>query len=398
MVMELLEGENLGQRIKQMGPLHPAEAIHIGDQICDALGAVHAKKILHRDLKPENVFLVKKEGEGEGEGDQSIKLLDFGIARTLGVGRRRRTDPGSAVGTPEYMAPEQVLEQELDERSDIYAMGLLLYEMLSGTVPFKAGSYGELMIMQVKELPEPLSLRRTVKPPLSPALERVVMRCLEKERDKRFQTMGLLREALVSAGYAADRSTHVVSGAAPSRRWSVPLIILGALLLFGGGAATWGLLSRSGSSASTPRETAAPPVKSTVDRPAASKPALAAEPPAADAGSKATTAKVTAKATAKATASPVVPALVDTTDVAALEEAARRAEALEAKAQRETAAAMATKARKAAARKAAARKARRAARRGRRAARAKKRSAPKPAPKKKRRAGDREGTVDPFSL
>jgi serine/threonine-protein kinase len=243
MVMELLTGQDLGRRIREKGPLDPLLAAAIADRIADALAATHRVKILHRDLKPENVYLL------ESEGELRVKLLDFGVAKAFGERKRQdMTDPGSAVGTPAYMAPEQVLELELDERTDIYALGLLLYEMLTGSVPFHATSYGEVLIKQVKERPEAIRKRRTTGTSVPPALERIVMTCLEKEPARRFQNMGQVRGALAAA---VDLDRPVTS--APSSAASFPsapraggrplLVVAGALFAAAITVGIWLLVS-----------------------------------------------------------------------------------------------------------------------------------------------------------
>jgi serine/threonine-protein kinase len=192
MVMELLVGEDLASRIGTAGPLDPEETVQIAEQAVDGLIAVHRARILHRDLKPENIFLCRGE-----EGARRVKLLDFGVAKTFGERQQVGiTDPGTAVGTPEYMAPEQVLGRDLDDRTDVYSLGLVLYDMLTDTVPFQSDRYGEVLVMQVKELPEPVSLRRKKGKPVPPRLEALVMRCLEKDPSQRFQSMRELRSAL----------------------------------------------------------------------------------------------------------------------------------------------------------------------------------------------------------
>jgi serine/threonine-protein kinase len=192
MVMELLSGQDLAARIQAAGPLDPAEVVEIGRQVADALIAVHRVKILHRDLKPENIFLCRRE-----DSAVQVKLLDFGVARAFGQREEVRiTDPGTAIGTPEYMAPEQILGRELDDRTDIYGLGLVFYDMLTNSVPFQSSNYGEIMVQQVKEAPPPLSARRKEGARVPPGLEQLVMRCLRKDPAERFQNMRDMRAAL----------------------------------------------------------------------------------------------------------------------------------------------------------------------------------------------------------
>lgn len=203
MVMESLKGEDLHVRIRKIGPLPPLEVVRIADQVADALIACHDLKILHRDLKPENIFLTHTTA-----GEPFIKLLDFGVAKVLDSPRKMNlTDPGTAVGTPEYMSPEQFMNQEMDERSDIYSLGLVLYYMLAGHPPFTSSKYGELLIMQVKHAPPPLTTQHRRGGPIPPALVQVVMRCLEKEPEGRWQSMGEFHEAITSVLEAAPPLT-----------------------------------------------------------------------------------------------------------------------------------------------------------------------------------------------
>jgi eukaryotic-like serine/threonine-protein kinase len=272
MVMELLAGEDLACRIRTRGPLDPAEAASIADRVADALAATHRRKILHRDLKPENVFLV------EHEGSAQIKLLDFGIASAFGEKKEQRlTDPGSAVGTPAYMSPEQVLERELDERTDIYALGLLLYEMLTGSATFAGSSSGETLMKQVQERPEPVGRRRTVPPPVPPALEQVVMTCLQKDPRRRYQNMSQVRAALASA---VDATAPSLPRPGPRPRWPL-YAATSTLLAAAAGVGLWLLVT---SKPRPPRSVAAavPDVgRQRVDRPAPRPPDAALPPDSA---------------------------------------------------------------------------------------------------------------------
>jgi serine/threonine protein kinase len=192
-VMELLKGQTVAQRVRTAHPLDPQEVVKIALQVTDALVAVHRVQILHRDLKPENIFLAARD-----DGTVAVKLFDFGLATAFGDRDGvHMTDPGTVVGTPEYMAPEQILGRSLDARTDIYSLGLVLYDMLTNTVPFQSTKYGELLIQQVKEAPEPVAARRGSQgAPVPAALEDAVMRCLRKSPAQRFQSMEELHAAL----------------------------------------------------------------------------------------------------------------------------------------------------------------------------------------------------------
>jgi serine/threonine-protein kinase len=198
--MEYLEGKDLAAHIRDGGAMPFARARFIMNQICRALGAAHGKGIIHRDMKPENVYLVTREGKPD-----FVKVLDFGIAKmsSLDEGGSRLTRTGMIFGTPEYMSPEQARGDRPDHRVDIYAAGCILYEMLTGDVPFHAETFMGVLTKHMFEAPVPPSQRM---PGLSipPAVEAAVMRALEKDRDKRFQTMKELALALEEADGGGD--------------------------------------------------------------------------------------------------------------------------------------------------------------------------------------------------
>jgi serine/threonine-protein kinase len=194
-VMEYLDGHDVAQVLRDERRLTPPRAAEIAAQACDGLAAVHEKNIIHRDLKPENIFLMK---DGSRE---RVKLLDFGVARlTIDRPKELQTRSGLTVGTPTYMSPEQATASEIDCRSDLYAIGVLLYEMLAGAPPFTGAGYGDVMLMHVNDPPTPISAHRSDVPPW---LELVVMKCLEKEPEARFQTAMELATAL-RAGATAE--------------------------------------------------------------------------------------------------------------------------------------------------------------------------------------------------
>jgi serine/threonine protein kinase len=198
--MELLEGQDLGEVLSVRGHIEPGEAIRIILQVAKALGLAHSRGVVHRDLKPENVFL-----QNTPEGERIVKIVDFGIAQLRGkdevgeqTGRRRRlTKTGMIFGTPEYMAPEQARGLEVDHRTDIYAAGVILYELLTGGVPFVGDSFLEVLNQHVLDPVPPL---RKYKPDLtiSRELEAVLGRMLEKKPDDRFTNMKELSSALLA--------------------------------------------------------------------------------------------------------------------------------------------------------------------------------------------------------
>jgi Tol biopolymer transport system component len=193
MVAELLEGEGLREQLND-GALSQRKVIDYAQQIASGLAAAHAKGIVHRDLKPENLFVLT---------DGRIKILDFGLAKlrpqTGGLfgsnesTQMTMTEPGTVMGTVEYMSPEQVRGQEADHRADIFAFGVILYEMLSGRRPFTGESAVEVMNAILKE--EPAELSETQQK-ISPALDKFVRRCLEKKPEHRFQSASDLSFAL----------------------------------------------------------------------------------------------------------------------------------------------------------------------------------------------------------
>lgn len=172
-VMEYVLGQTLRQKIDS-GLLNQKTAIEIGVQIADGLAAAHEKGIVHRDIKPENI-MVRKDG--------IVQIMDFGLAKLRGV--TRLTKEGSTVGTAGYMSPEQVQGQEADHRSDIFSLGILLYEMLAGELPFKGIHETALMYEIVNVDASPMS---TIRPEIEPSLDAIILECLAKEPDERYQS------------------------------------------------------------------------------------------------------------------------------------------------------------------------------------------------------------------
>ncbi len=194
-VMEFVDGQTLGSAIRHGAPFPPLRAVKIAAQIARALGAAHDKGIVHRDLKPENVFLLDRDGRTD-----FVKIVDFGIAKVAPQAGQaegpRLTRAGSVFGTPEYMAPEQAAGRgDTDGRVDVYALGIILYEMICGKVPHRGDSMVRTLAMQMLDPVEP---PRKVRPDLEiPAeLESVIMTALAKKREQRYQTMGELLVAL----------------------------------------------------------------------------------------------------------------------------------------------------------------------------------------------------------
>jgi len=210
-VMEHLDGMELADVIIQQGRLDPYRAIQIAVQICQALSAAHKVGVVHRDLKPENVFLTDRDGRAD-----FVKVLDFGIAKSthLEMSRGGLTQPGFAMGTPEYMAPEQAAGMPVDPRVDIYATGGILYAMLTGQPPHSGKNVMEILNRKATEQPEPISHYRDDVPK---GLQRVVMSALAMKPESRPQTMEQFEYALrkfLSGRPAAVAALLGIQGAA----------------------------------------------------------------------------------------------------------------------------------------------------------------------------------------
>jgi serine/threonine protein kinase len=226
-VMELLEGESLSTKLRRDGKLPPAVAVHIARQMCAALHVAHAAGIIHRDLKPANVMLIHRAGQ-----DDYVKVLDFGVAKSYTPDQQTQlTHTGMLVGTVEYMAPEQIMGRKVDGRTDIYALGIVLYRMLTGKAPFRDGGVPALIHAHLNVFPKPMT---DTTPDLPGALDRVVLRCLAKQPEQRFESMEEVSRALAGAleptdlglvsleygdedPYDAGDKTEVARPAAPTR-------------------------------------------------------------------------------------------------------------------------------------------------------------------------------------
>ena len=198
--MELLEGATFDAYLKTRGRVPIAEAVPILRGIARALDAAHAKGIYHRDLKPENIFLVANE-----DGPPEPKLLDFGIAKLTKKGSSsHKTKTGAAMGTPYYMSPEQCRGYEVDGRTDVYAFGVMAFEVLTGTLPFESENALELLMLHLSE-PVPLASARC--PDLGPAFDAVFARLMAKDKEHRPATASLaLEELAAAAGISVARS------------------------------------------------------------------------------------------------------------------------------------------------------------------------------------------------
>jgi serine/threonine-protein kinase len=207
-VAELLEGDQLGDYLERHGKLAWRDAIAICRPICRALMAAHDKDIVHRDIKPENVFLV---GEASEPAARTVKVLDFGISR-VGDAAASITKTGMVMGTPSYMPPEQARGARVDHRADIYAVGAILYEAVTGKRPFDDNDpIATLAAVLTQDPPRPCSFD----PSLPPALELVIQKAMAKEPSERYQSMGELERALAAFDAEAPQPSAADDGALP---------------------------------------------------------------------------------------------------------------------------------------------------------------------------------------
>ncbi len=203
LAMELIEGPTLAQWIAQVGALALADAIRTADELLVALAYAHGQGVLHRDVKPENIMFARR-----GSGT-CVVLIDFGLARLrddAGI-----TQQGACMGSPSYVAPERLLGQISDERSDLYSVGIVLYEMLTGRRPFGQGEAMDIALRQLEQSPQPIA---EVRPDLPPALAQLVTRALDKDPAQRFASADEMRAALarvVTGGAARGRITTSIA-------------------------------------------------------------------------------------------------------------------------------------------------------------------------------------------
>ena len=186
-VMPYVDGDSLRSRLVTEGALAPSEAMRLLRDVVDGLAHAHRHHVVHRDIKPDNVMIAERHA----------MVMDFGVAKAMSdaTGTTGLTSIGISLGTPAYMAPEQAAaDPNVDHRADIYSVGVLAYEMLSGTPPF-TGTPQTILSAQIAVAPRPLS---DVKPDLPPAIAQIVMRCLEKDPNKRYQTADELLTAIES--------------------------------------------------------------------------------------------------------------------------------------------------------------------------------------------------------
>jgi hypothetical protein len=264
-VMEWLDGEPLSAHIDR-GPLSAAETMVVLDVVCDALEAAHEHGVVHRDLKADNVFLAK------GRKSSTVKLLDFGLAKLAGkndLSSVNRTRSGVIVGTPAYMAPEQARGKTVDARTDIYALGVLAYKMLTGAMPFKADNAMDLIVLHMNApVPSPSKLARDTPPELA----KLVVRMMAKAPEQR-PTLPEVRKV-----FASLRESRVSEHVAPPRRRATSVLI-GAMMFLAGVialGAIWLVQRNSDEPASSPA--AEPTVTATATEVAPAPPSAAPDP------------------------------------------------------------------------------------------------------------------------
>ena len=210
-VMEYVDGRTLRDIIRAGGPMAPADAVQVGAEVAAALAAAHSQGIVHRDVKPANVLIAGK----------TVKVTDFGIARAANV-RQGLTMPGTVMGTATYLSPEQAQGRTVDYRSDLYSLGMVIYEMLTGKAPFAGDNPVAIATKQMTETPPPPS---SVNPRVPPALDEVVMRAISREPGARQPTAEDLRAQLLSSAPAAGDPDATVAVARPGWRDAEPTAV-----------------------------------------------------------------------------------------------------------------------------------------------------------------------------
>jgi tRNA A-37 threonylcarbamoyl transferase component Bud32 len=231
LAMELLRGRSLHHLQKSDGILSPERVLSILDQVAQSLGEAHANGIVHRDMKPENVFIESRQVGAVTE--DHVKVLDFGIAKMMSGEKEVQalTAVGQTLGTLEFMSPEQLRGQKLDGRSDIYALGMMSYEMLTGVLPFQsAKSPIEIINFHMKQAPPPPSKLGEGKTPglkIPPAVDDIIVKMVAKNRDDRFADTNELRAAIAKAQKVSDRSADKTEG------YRVVAVIAATILVVG---------------------------------------------------------------------------------------------------------------------------------------------------------------------
>jgi eukaryotic-like serine/threonine-protein kinase len=199
-VMEYLEGQDLGRHLDERGPLEVADAVEYVMQVCEAMAEAHVHGIIHRDLKPQNLFLTTR-----SDGRRLVKVLDFGISKAQSL--QGPTSTSQAIGSPSYMAPEQIRSsRSVDARADIWSLGVILYQLISNTLPFEGDTVPEVIF---NVLSQPTPSLGSVRSGVPADLVRAVERCLEKERDRRFANVAELAHELLP--FTPERARAAIS-------------------------------------------------------------------------------------------------------------------------------------------------------------------------------------------
>lgn len=249
-IMELLKGRSLGDLQKTEGILPLQRTLPILMQVCSALAAVHDAGIVHRDLKPDNIFLIEKAGKTD-----FVKLLDFGVAKFTDLSASQqmgRTGVGALVGTPEYMSPEQMSGKTVDHRSDIYALGIIFYEVVTGRQPFTAKSLGEMAIKHLTVTPPKPSKLKNLPHMPSRDLEQLIMQCLQKDPLKRPQQVSEIIDRLTPIAHEIASSLPGAESPVRRARNTRYAIAAGLTLVVVAGAGVMTLRASRGQAHDTP--------------------------------------------------------------------------------------------------------------------------------------------------
>jgi serine/threonine-protein kinase len=231
-VTEYLRGYTLAHLLNSVRPMPEKDALRFAVRLCEAVGYMHEQGVIHRDLKPQNIMICY---------DGTIRIMDFGIAKSAEGKRITFTGFTPAVGTPDYMAPEQVKGKRGDERTDIYSLGAMLYEMVAGATPFESENENLFVIMNARVTGDPAAPRKR-NPTVSPQVEEIILHAMERDPDKRYQTAKAMKAELDNPGSVqlTGRCDRLQAPSALTRggtrvRWivigaGVALLILGLLL------------------------------------------------------------------------------------------------------------------------------------------------------------------------